>query len=134
MKTVTIGRLSSLAGVKVTTIRYYETIGLMSEAPRSEGGQRQYDQDAVQRLAFIRQARELGFPIDAIRELIQLQTRPDQDCASVDEIARHQLVGIRNRLRQLQALEQELEKMLRSCAGGQVGDCRVLAALGQVDQ
>jgi DNA-binding transcriptional MerR regulator len=131
MKALTIGRLSSLAGVKVTTIRYYETIGLMGEPDRSEGGQRLYDADAVQRLGFIRQARELGFPIDAIRELIELQTRPDQDCASVDEIARHQLSDVRNRLRQLKALEKELQRMLRSCAGGQVGDCRVLAALGQ---
>ncbi|RIJ26024.1 MerR family transcriptional regulator [Henriciella barbarensis] len=134
MKALTIGRLSSLAGVKVTTIRYYETIGLMGQPDRSAGGQRQYNESAVQRLAFIRQARELGFPIEAIRELIELQTSPDQDCASVDEIARNQLADIRNRLRQLKALETELERMLHSCAGGQVGDCRVLAALGQVDQ
>jgi len=76
MKPMTIGRLSKAAGVKVTTIRYYESIGLMGTPDRSESGQRQYGDDAVQRLSFIRHARDLGFPMEAIRDLIDLQTEP----------------------------------------------------------
>lgn len=129
MKPMTIGRLSKAAGVKVTTIRYYESIGLMGTPDRSESGQRQYGDDAVQRLSFIRHARDLGFPMEAIRDLIDLQTEPDQDCAAVDTIARHQLADVRKRLNQLEALEAELKRMIASCEGGKVGGCQVMAAL-----
>jgi DNA-binding transcriptional MerR regulator len=90
MKQMTIGRLSKAAGVKVTTIRYYESIDLMGKPERSTSGQRLYGDDAVQRLSFIRHARDLGFPIDSIRELIELQHQPGEDCAHVDVIARRQ--------------------------------------------
>ena len=73
MKQMTIGRLSKAAGVKVTTIRYYESINLMGVPDRSTSGQRLYDDEAIQRLSFIRHARDLGFPIDSIRDLIDLQ-------------------------------------------------------------
>lgn len=129
MKPMTIGLLSKAAGVKVTTIRYYESIGLMGTPDRSESGQRQYGDDAVQRLSFIRHARDLGFPMEAIRDLIDLQTEPDQDCAAVDTIARHQLADVRKRLNQLEALEAELKRMIASCEGGKVGGCQVMAAL-----
>ncbi|MEM9496053.1 MAG: helix-turn-helix domain-containing protein [Pseudomonadota bacterium] len=126
---MTIGRLSKAAGVKVTTIRYYESVGLMGAPARSQSGQRLYDGEAVQRLSFIRHARELGFPMEAIRELMDLQTRPDQDCAEVDAIARCQLADVRKRLDQLEALEAELKRMIKRCEGGKVGECRVMAAL-----
>ena len=66
---LTIGKLGKAAGVKVPTIRYYEQIGLLPPPKRSEGNQRLYDARALDRLAFIRQARELGFPLEAVREL-----------------------------------------------------------------
>ena len=131
---MTIGGLSKAAGVKITTIRYYESIGLMAEAPRSAGGQRLYDDNAVQRLGLIRQARALGFPVNAIRDLIALQTRPDQHCGHVDDIARRLLSDVKSRIAQLHALKDELERMLDICKGGTVGDCRVLASLRGVDE
>lgn len=69
---LTIGKLGEAAGVKVPTIRYYEQIGLLPEPDRSAGNQRLYGQSALDRLAFIRHARELGFPLDAIRDLLSL--------------------------------------------------------------
>ena len=129
MKTMTIGRLSKAAGVKVTTIRYYESIGIMGEPDRSESGQRRYGDEAVQCLSFIRHARDLGFPMNAIRDLIQLQSAPGEDCAAVDVIANQQLSDVRKRLEQLKALEKELKRMISSCQGGKVGACRVMAAL-----
>jgi len=129
MKPMTIGRLSKAAGVKVTTIRYYESVGLMGKPDRSESGQRLYGDDAVQRLSFIRHARDLGFPMGAIRDLIKLQAEPGKDCAAFDIIAREQLADVRKRLNQLEALEGELKRMISSCAGGKVGSCQVMAAL-----
>ncbi|MEO1149542.1 MAG: helix-turn-helix domain-containing protein [Pseudomonadota bacterium] len=129
MKPMTIGRLSKAAGVKVTTIRYYESIDLMGEPDRSESGQRLYAEDAVHRLSFIRHARDLGFPMDAVRELMKLQTEPGSDCSAVDVIAREHLNDVRKRLSQLEALEGELKRMISSCEGGEVGECRVMAAL-----
>lgn len=129
MKPFTIGKLSSAAGVKVTTIRYYESIGLMGEPDRSESGRRLYGREAVQRLSFIRHARDLGFPMPDIRELMQLQTEPGQDCTAVDAIAKRQLADVRKRLEQLTALEGELNRMILSCAGGKVGECYVMSSL-----
>ncbi|MEL6859775.1 MAG: helix-turn-helix domain-containing protein [Pseudomonadota bacterium] len=129
MKPMTIGRLSKAAGVKVTTIRYYESIGLMGEPDRSDSGQRLYGDDAVQRLSFIRHGRELGFPTEAIRELITLQSNPGEDCAVVEAIAEDQLQNVRTRLKQLRALERELKRMITSCEGGKVCECRIMSAL-----
>ncbi|MBB37186.1 MAG: MerR family transcriptional regulator [Hirschia sp.] len=130
MTQMTIGRLSKEAGVKVTTIRYYESIDLMGEPDRSSSGQRLYGDEAVQRLSFIRHARDLGFPIDSIRELIDLQHKPGEDCAHVDVIARRQLAGVRQKLSQLEALEAELKRMVSACAGGSIATCKVLESLG----
>jgi len=125
----TIGRLSKRASVKVTTIRYYESIGLMSEPLRSPSGQRQYEECDLERLTFIRHARELGFSVESIRELILLQTMPEDTCASVDTIARKHLDEVRRRLTQLKALECELERMVNHCEGGEIASCAVLSTL-----
>ena len=81
---LTIGKLGEAAGVKVPTIRYYEQIGLLPEAERSAGNQRLYSRKAQERLAFIRHARDLGFTLEAIRDLLSLSDRPDQSCAAAD--------------------------------------------------
>ena len=127
---LTIGKLGEAAGVKVPTIRYYEQIGLLPEPDRSAGNQRLYGQSALDRLAFIRHARELGFPLDAIRDLLSLSDRPDQSCAAADVIARAQLAEVESRLARLTALKGELERMVVQCAGGRIADCRVIEVLG----
>tara|TARA_B100000949_G_scaffold124710_1_gene110345 strand:- start:1702 stop:2166 length:465 start_codon:yes stop_codon:yes gene_type:complete len=131
MALMTIGKLSGATSVKVTTIRYYESIGLLDEPQRSASGQRLYAGDSVERLRFIRHARDLGFPVSAVRELISLQVEPGRECVLVDQIARRQLDEVRRRLTQLEALEAELKRMIRACEGGKIGSCSVLAALGQ---
>jgi DNA-binding transcriptional MerR regulator len=127
---LTIGKLGVAARVKVPTIRYYEQIGLLPEAERSLGNQRLYPQAALDRLAFIRHARELGFPLDSIRDLLGLSDKPEQSCARVDSIARTQLQAVEDRITRLQALKAELERMITQCAGGRIADCRVIEALG----
>lgn len=131
---LTIGKLGARAGVKVPTIRYYEQIGLLPEAERSSGNQRLYDQKALDRLAFIRHARDLGFTLEAIRDLLSLSDNPDQPCAAADAIAKAQLSEVESRLARLTALKGELERMIVQCAGGSIRDCRVIEVLGDHGQ
>ena len=126
LKNVPIGEAARQSGVKVPTIRYYEQIGLLTAPPRSEGNRRQFHAGDLRRLAFIRHARELGFEVDAIRTMLGLQDQPEQSCAAVDEIARIRLVEVNQRIASLNALKAELERMLASCAHGQVAECRVI--------
>ncbi len=127
---LTIGKLSASTGVKVPTIRYYEQIGLLPEAERSAGNQRLYDRKTLDRLAFIRHARELGFSLEAIRDLLSLSDDPDQPCSAADAIARAQLVEVESRLERLAALKAELERMVVQCDGNRISDCRVIEVLG----
>jgi len=130
---LTIGKLSTAAGVKVPTIRYYEQIGLLPEADRSSGNQRLYGQRTLDRLSFVRHARELGFPLEAIRELLSLSEQPDIPCAAADGIAKRQLGAVKERIARLQALQNELERMVVQCAHGTISDCRVIEVLGNHD-
>ena len=125
-----IGALSARTGVNIETIRYYERIGLLLPPPRTASGRRMYDEDGLSRLAFIRHARDLGFTLEAIRDLLSLSDRPDQSCAAADAIARAQLAEVESRLARLMALKAELERMVVQCAGGRIADCRVIEVLG----
>src|SRR5690606_36573977 len=102
---VPIGEASKASGVKVPTIRYYEQIGLLPSPPRSDGNRRLYDPNDVQRLLFIRHARDLGFAVDAIRTLLDLQDNPDQSCAAADAIARARLSDVEHRITKLLSLK-----------------------------
>jgi len=126
---LTIGTLSRRTGTKVQTIRYYEQIALMNEPGRTAGGQRRYVDADVDRLAFIRHSRQLGFSLEVIRELLELADNPNQSCANADSIARRQLKQVEQRLLRLQALKKELKRMITECAGDSVADCRVLEVL-----
>jgi len=126
-----IGDLARTTGCKVQTIRYYEEIGLMPEPGRTAGDQRRYDERRVDRLAFIRHSRELGFSLEAIRELLSLSDRPEQPCDAVDRLARRQLEQVEQPLARLTMLKSELERMLEQCAGGKVRNCRVIEALSR---
>ena len=126
---LTIGALARKTGAKVQTIRYYEQIRLLREPGRTEGGQRRYEAADLDRLAFIRHSRQLGFSLDAIRELLDLSDRPQQSCADADSIARRQLKQVEQRLKRLQALKTELKRMIAECRSGEVANCRVLEVL-----
>lgn len=126
---LTIGTLAKKTGTKVQTIRYYEQIGLMPEPGRSAGGQRRYGNAELDRLSFIRHARQLGFTLEAIRELLDLSDQPDRPCHEVDGIARRQLKQVEQRLARLDALRIELKRMVHECSGGRTAECRVLEVL-----
>ena len=131
---ISIGELSRRTGVKVPTIRYYESVALMPAPPRSEGKQRRYAEPEASRLIFIRHARELGFEIDAIRTLLALQDNPNQPCTTADRIARARLADVEQRIRSLTALKAELELMIKGCRHGYVATCRVIEVLADHGQ
>ncbi|ADZ72645.1 MerR family transcriptional regulator [Polymorphum gilvum] len=125
-----IGALSRRTGVKVPTIRYYEQMGLLPAPGRTDGNQRRYGQAELDRLQFIRHARDLGLPMAAIRDLLDLAAHPDRPCAQADRIARAQLDTVRDKIARLQRLETELERIATSCDGDHsVADCQVIRAL-----
>lgn len=126
---LTIGELSRRTGVKVPTIRYYEQMGLMAAAERSEGNQRRYEARDRDRLSFIKHARDLGFTIEAIRELLDLSAYPELPCADADNIAVRQLEAVRDKIAKLRLLEQELSRIATRCHGDQVKDCYVIQSL-----
>ncbi len=125
-----IGQLSKQSNVKIPTIRYYEQMGLLAEPGRTEGNQRRYDKASLEKLKFVKHARDLGFSIEAILELISLQEQPNLTCQSVNNIAQSQLNEVKKKIQQLQALEAELKRLTEGCNGkGTLEDCYVLASL-----
>jgi len=126
---LTIGTLSQKTGTKVQTIRYYEQIGLMNQPGRTAGGQRRYVEQDLDRLAFIRHSRQLGFSLGAIRELLDLADNPAQPCAEANSIARRQLKQVEQRIKRLNALKKELKRMVVECTGESVAECKVLEVL-----
>lgn len=130
---LSIGELARSTGVKVPTIRYYEQMGLMTVADRTDGNQRRYEPSDRDRLAFIKHARDLGFTIEAIRELIDLSGHPEHPCTHADEIAARQLGIVRDKLARLLRLEEELARMVSQCHDGHVKDCYVIRSLANHD-
>jgi DNA-binding transcriptional MerR regulator len=129
-----IGDLSRRTGVKVPTIRYYEEAGLLAAAGRTAGNQRRYGAAELERLGFIRHARDLGFSIEAITALIDLQDHPDKTCRAANEIANSQLAAVRAKIDRLKRLERELARILEKCEGsGRSEDCYVLASFADHD-
>ena len=129
MSDFAIGELSRRTGVKVPTIRFYESIGLLPEPPRTEAGRRLYGSEHENRLAFIRHARDLGFEMDALRTLLSLSDQPDMPCGEVDLIAREHLASVEAKIEKLSALRNELARMVTSCGHGRVASCQVIGAL-----
>lgn len=129
MATMPIGGLAKATGVKVPTIRFYEEIGLLPVPARTENDRRVYDQTAVDRLAFIKHARQLGFSVEAIRDLLDLSDHPDRPCDQANALAAQQLEAVTVKIRQLQALRAELKRMVDAACRGQVSHCRVIEVL-----
>ena len=112
------------------TVRYYEDIGLLPPAARTEAGQRSYDEATIRRLVFIRRCRDFGFSIDPVRALVGLVVDPDRPCAEVRDIPAAHLAQVRQKLEELKALEDSLSTFVCSCdtacSGGPAVDCTIL--------
>lgn len=126
---IPIGKLAKQTSTSVQTLRYYETLGLMPAPDRNQGNQRIYSPAHAKRLSFIRHARELGFPLEAIRELLRLSDDPAQSCATADAIAKEQLQAVESRIARLTALRNELQRMIGQCQIGTIEECNVIGVL-----
>jgi DNA-binding transcriptional MerR regulator len=130
---LSIGTVAKQTGCTVPTIRYYEEIGLLPPADRSDSGQRLYSGPATRRLTFIRRCRDFGFSIEQVRELVSLVDEPDRPCTEVRDIAAVHLGAVRKKLNELRELEASLAGFVTSCnaacAGGASVDCTILEDL-----
>lgn len=128
-----IGDLAKATGTKVETIRYYEGIGLLPKPARTAGNYRRYDPAHLTRLGFIRRARDLGFSLDEVRELLRLSDDRARSCGEVDAIATAHLVDVERKIADLEALRAELKGLIRQCHRGTIAECRILEALAPAE-
>jgi MerR family transcriptional regulator, copper efflux regulator len=110
-----IGRVAKKIGVSVDAIRFYERAGLLPHPTRTEGGFRQYGENDVETLAFVRRVQSLGFKLSEIRGLLRLRGNRFQPCAPVKRRLEEKLANVRIKLSDLHKLEHELRLALRSC-------------------
>jgi DNA-binding transcriptional MerR regulator len=125
-----IGAASRQAGCSVPTIRYYEEVGLLPAAARTEGNRRHYDDAAIRRLSFIRRCRDFGFTIGQVRELVGLVDQPGRNCVEVRDVAQAHLASVQKKLAELQLLKASLSAFVgncnAACVGGPAVDCTIL--------
>lgn len=127
--TMTRGELAGRTGCNAETIRYYEKIGIMPEPRRSPGGYRQYDATHERRLTFVMRGRELGFPIDDLKNLLDLVDRRAVSCADVETMAKAHLEAVREKISDLKRMESVLSATVRACSGKDVPECPLIDTL-----
>ena len=132
MKPLSIGQVAQRAGIGVETVRFYERRGLIDEPPRSAAGYREYPEAIVSRIRFIKRAKELGFTLKEIKELLSLRLDPTTTCADVRSRAEAKIADIETRIRSLRRMNKALVKLTAACSGrGTSSECPILEALDQ---
>lgn len=127
---LTIGQVAAAAAVNIQTIRYYERRGLFATPRRTGSGYRQYAEDAVTRLRFIKHAQELGFSLKEIQELLALRVRHSAACDSVERTTRQKIELVDRKIRVLGRIRDTLEQLAAACASRRpTDDCPILEAL-----
>jgi MerR family copper efflux transcriptional regulator len=130
MKVLTRGRIAQLAGVGVETVRFYEQAGLLAKPARTPSGYRQYGEDVVARLQFIQRAKEIGFTLNEIKELLSLRVDPDTSCEDVRARAEGKIADIEDKIRTLQRMKKALVRLTQECCEkGGGSECPILDAL-----
>ena len=124
-----IGELAKATGTKAETIRYYERENILPAADRTDSNYRDYSEDHLATLTFVRRARELGFSMAQVRELLALSDRDDKPCQDVDRLARSQIDEVQRKIDDLTAMRDELSRMLAACDTDEIGQCRIVESL-----
>jgi len=128
-----IGQASSASGVSAKMIRYYESIGLIPPSPRRDSGYRDYGAADIHRLGFIRRARDLGFAMDQIRDLLRLWSDRGRSSAEVKAIALRHVAELEERARELNDMAEALKHLAAACGGDDRPDCPIIEGLeGQI--
>lgn len=134
-KPLTIGQVARRAGVGVETVRFYERQGLIEEPPRRSSGYREYDDEVVSRLRFIRRAKELGFTLKEIKELLSLRHDPSTSAADVRQRAEAKIADIESKVRTLQKMRKALRRLTSACCGHtSTAECPLLYALDHEEE
>lgn len=128
-KSLNMGQLAKMANVKIDTVRFYEKQRLIPEPPRTASGYRLFPPDTVHRLGFIARAKELGFTLDEIRELLSLRVSVATPCAEVQRRAAEKIADIQLRVQRLRQMEKALKRLSANCDNSNA-DCPLLEALG----
>lgn len=123
---VTIGEAARRSGVSAKMIRWYEETGLLPPAVRTESGYRHYTEADLHTLRFVRRARDLGFSVEAIAELLALWRDRGRPSASVKAIAQAQVADLRRRIGELEGMARTLERLAQDCCGDARPDCPIL--------
>ena len=135
MTSLTIGKVAQRAGVGIETVRFYERERLIDEPPRGPSGYRHFPDSVVPRLLFIKRAKELGFTLNEIKELLSLRLDPGTTCADVKQRATTKIADIEDKIHSLRRMKKALVKLTRSCSGrGPTDDCPILVALDPQQQ
>lgn len=130
MKALTIGQIARDAGVSVETVRFYERQGLLTPPERTPSGYRQYEEDAVWRLRFIRRAKEVGFTLKEVKELLSLRLDAATTCEDVRSRAEAKIAHIDDKIHTLHRMRERLVKLTEACARrSTTGRCPILEAL-----
>jgi MerR family mercuric resistance operon transcriptional regulator len=129
MKGLQRKELAERTGCNLETVRYYEKVGLLPEPPRTSVGYRSYDTTHVRRLRFVLRARELGFSLDEIRELLRLVDELDQPCAEARTIAAAHLDDARAKIADLKRMERVLKDVVAQCGDGTRPECPLMETL-----
>ena len=130
-KLVTIGKASILTGVSAKMIRYYEEIGVLKEASRTDAGYRLYNQAQLQQLGFIRRARNLGFSMTEIQSLLKFWLDTDRESRDVKQLALSHLQEINEKILELEQMKEVLQNLADKCDGNDTPDCPILEGLAQ---
>lgn len=125
-----IGEAARESGVSAKMIRYYEETGLIPPAGRTASGYRTYGPKEVQILRFVRRARDLGFPMEKVSDLLALWRDRSRASADVKHLAEAQVAALEARIREMQDMKATLEHLVHSCAGDDRPDCPILDGLG----
>ena len=128
-----IGELAKATGTKAETIRYYEREGILPAADRTDSNSRDYSQNHLAALTFVRRARGLGFSMAQVRELLALSDHDEKPCEDVDQLVRQQLSDVDSKIADLTTLREELAQLSRSCQSDRIGECRIVESLGRRD-
>jgi len=125
-----IGEAARRSGVSAKMVRHYESLGLLPEVHRTDAGYRQYGGNEVHTLRFIRRARDLGFSMAEIAELLKLWQNKRRSSAEVQRIARRHVEDLTERIEQLEAMRRTLQHLVHCCHGDERPDCPILDELG----
>ena len=124
-----IGQAASASGVSQRMIRHYEKIGLMPPAARRDSGYRDYDQRDLHTLRFIGRARDAGFPIEEIRQLLALWNDRERSSSDVKTLALARAAELKRKVQELDAMRRTLEELAARCHGDDRPDCPILGEL-----